>query len=455
MKKILSGIAIAAVSGFFASVGSVNVASAATSLDQLLEEVRIGRESERRKNAQREAEFSKARDQQKNLLRRARNTLKKEEDRSTRLENDFKNNEIRLAQLENLLTEKLGDLGELFGIVRQVAGDTRGQVEASLISAQFPGRAAFLGELAQSKELPTIQQLRDLWYAIQMEMTESAKVSRFRTSVITVDGKEASREVVRIGTFNAISNGQYLRYDAELGKLAELGRQPAGRYLSIAEDFGETQSGIAEMAIDPSRGSILSLLVLTPSLRERVDQGGTVGYAIIVLAIFGLMLAVWRLFQLSVVASKVNAQMRTETADEDNPLGRVLIAYHNNREADVETLELKLDEAILQEMPDLERGLSTIKVLSAVAPLMGLLGTVTGMIETFQAITLFGTGDPKLMAGGISQALVTTVLGLLTAIPLVLLHTVVSGRSKSVTHILEEQSAGMIATHAERRAAGG
>ena len=119
--------------------------------------------------------------------------------------------------------------------------------------------------------------------------------------------------------------------------------------------------------------------------------------------------------------------------------------------ANVETLELKLAEAIFREMPKLTRSLLFIKIISVVAPLMGLLGTVTGMIQTFQAITLYGTGDPKLMAGGISQALVTTVLGLTVAIPMVLLHTLVSGRSKRIVQVLQEQSAGIIAEHSERQ----
>jgi biopolymer transport protein ExbB len=131
-------------------------------------------------------------------------------------------------------------------------------------------------------------------------------------------------------------------------------------------------------------------------------------------------------------------------------LGRVLAAYESNQGADTETVELKLSEAALKEMPGLTKGLLFIKVVAAVAPLMGLLGTVTGMIKTFQVITLYGAGDPKMMAGGISQALMTTVLGLVVAIPMVLLHTVVSGQSRKIINILQSQSAGIVARHSER-----
>jgi biopolymer transport protein ExbB len=85
-----------------------------------------------------------------------------------------------------------------------------------------------------------------------------------------------------------------------------------------------------------------------------------------------------------------------------------------------------------------------------VAPLMGLLGTVTGMIQTFQVITLYGAGDPKMMAGGISQALITTVLGLVVAIPMVLIHTLVGGQSRKIINIINSQSAGIVAQHSER-----
>ena len=204
-----------------------------------------------------------------------------------------------------------------------------------------------------------------------------------------------------------------------------------------------------DFGLDVTRGGILGLLVETPTLMDKFHQGGYVGYAIAILGVIGVLIAIWRLLALSTASRKVTAQLKSDTARTDNPLGRVLAAYESNRNADTETLELKLSEAALKEMPGLTTGLLFIKVVSVVAPLMGLLGTVTGMINTFQVITLYGAGDPKLMAGGISQALVTTVLGLLVAIPMVLLHTIVSGQSKKIINILQSQSAGLVAEHSE------
>ncbi|MDX1555459.1 MAG: MotA/TolQ/ExbB proton channel family protein [Xanthomonadales bacterium] len=215
-----------------------------------------------------------------------------------------------------------------------------------------------------------------------------------------------------------------------------------------------TDSGIVRFGLDVTRGGILALLVDSPTITDRINQGGIVGYCIIGLGIIGLLIALWRWIALSRDSRKVSAQLKRDSASTDNPLGRVLAAYESNRQADTETVELKLSEAALKEMPGLTKGLLFIKVISVVAPLMGLLGTVTGMIKTFQVITLYGAGDPKMMAGGISQALMTTVLGLVVAIPMVLIHTLVSGQSKRIVNILYSQSAGIVAQHAEKHGSG-
>ena len=164
-----------------------------------------------------------------------------------------------------------------------------------------------------------------------------------------------------------------------------------------------------------------------------------------------MLLAAWRFVVLTKVGRQVNAQLQSSTPSTENPLGRVLAVAGDNASTDTETLELKLNEAVLKEIPALENSLTLLKIIAAVAPLLGLLGTVTGMIITFQAITIFGAGDPKTMASGISSALITTVLGLIVAIPTLLAHTVVNGRAKRVIHVLEEQAAGIIARNAEAK----
>lgn len=423
-------------------------------IDKLLERVREGWRAERVENQRREKEFRQARSRQKNLLEDAKATLAAEEARSDQLEDDFENNELKIAEQEDLLAQKLGTLGELFGVVRQVSGDTRSQVENSLISAEYPGRIPFLDQLGQSKALPSIEALQGLWHTLLQEMNESSKVSRFNAQVVGVSGEEQEQEVIRIGAFNAISDGKYLKWISDVGKLGEIGRQPAPKYVDTVDDLESAEGGLVRFAIDPARGQILALLVSTPSLRERIDFGGPIGYAIIILGSLTFIFGLVRLGYVSNVSRKVAAQKSAPTPDEGNPLGRVLKIYADNQSLDTETLELKLEEQVLKESAKIESFLWLIKVVSAVAPLMGLLGTVTGMINTFQIITLFGTGDPKMMASGISEALVTTMLGLLTAIPLVLMHAVLFSMARGVTTVLEEQSTGLIAKQSEAEAAG-
>ena len=426
----------------------------ALSLDQLLERVRSGWRAERQGNAKREADFRAARANQKKALEQARAEQAAEEDRSTALEKQFEQNELSIAEQEDLLKQRLGTLGELFGVVRQVAGDTRSQVENSLISSQYPGREEFLDELGQSKALPSIEALEKLWATLLQEMTESSKVVRFDTTVVQVNGEEIPQQVVRVGAFNAVAGGRYLKWVYEVQKLGEIGRQPAPKYVSTVSRLEAATSGMVKFAVDPARGQILSMLVATPSFRERIDFGGPVGYAIIVLGLATFCFGALRLVYVFIVNRKVVAQKKSDQPSKGNPLGRVLQIYADNREADTETLELKLEEQVLKETARIEGFLWLIKVVSAVAPLMGLLGTVTGMIKTFQIITLFGTGDPKMMASGISEALVTTMLGLYAAIPLVLMHSLLSSMARGVTNVLEEQTTGLIAIQAESEGTG-
>jgi biopolymer transport protein ExbB len=268
--------------------------------------------------------------------------------------------------------------------------------------------------------------------------------------VIDTDGSARQRQVTRAGPFTAVSEGRFLRYLPDTATLQAPARQPAGRLQRVAARFEETGSGLVPMVIDPSRGALLGLLGQVPDVSERVMQGRLIGYIIIALAAIGTGVVLERAWRLAVTGRRMERQRRSQHADSGNPLGRVMAVYQQNRNIDTETLELKLDEAILKDTPSLQRGLATVRILAVIAPMLGLLGTVTGLIQTFQSITLFGTGDPRLMAGGISQALVTTVLGLGTAIPLILMHTALSTKSKRLLAVLEQQSAGLIAHHAEQ-----
>jgi len=425
----------------------------AASMSELLNLIERGQARDSQEARQRESEFTQQRNQQQTLLNRARAERTRQENESGRLEQLFENNNTRIVSARAALDERLGALKELFGVLQTVSGDTQGRFNASLTNLQYPDREDFLVELgskmASATELAQIEDIERLWFELQREIYESGKVVRFNHQVTTAAGEQIEAEVVRVGAFNLISDAGYLEYKED-GSVVELPRQPESKFAGSASDLFDADSGAVGFGVDGTRGGILALLVETPTIMEKVDQGGIVGYCIIALGLFGLLIAIWRWLGLSSDSRKVSAQLKKDSATTDNPLGRVLAAYESNQAADTETIELKLSEAALKEMPGLTKGLLFIKVISVVAPLMGLLGTVTGMIKTFQVITLYGAGDPKMMAGGISQALVTTVLGLVVAIPMVLLHTVVSGQSRKIVNIIQSQSAGLIAQHSER-----
>ena len=434
-----------------AVASSSAMAQEATSLQQLLEEVKKNRVSEARVNEQREAEFRSARADKQALLRKAQADLKAEEDRGVRLQQQFSDNEVTLNEKAAELDQATGTLGEMFGVVRQASSEAYGRISTSIVSAEFPGRDEFLAEMsAEAKGLPNIKELEDLWFALQTEMTESGQVSRFTTEVVSLDGGTRQQEVVRVGTFNLVGEEGYLAYDSENKQVQPLGRQPDGYLVATTVDLRNANSGIVPFYADPSSGAILGLLKQKATWSERYHAGAEVGYTITLMLAIGLLIGIYKTITLTVVGGKIRAQLKnTSNPSDANPLGRILKVYHENKSADAENLELKLDEAILRELPKIESGINVIKIFAAIAPLLGLLGTVLGMIETFQTITLFGTGDPKMMAGSISMALVTTAQGIIAALPLILTHSIVASRSKTIVHILDEQTAGIIAEHSE------
>lgn len=429
------------------------VAAEAVNLDELLRQVETGRVKDAQEAQQRLAEFRADRSSQQQKLANMRAEKTRQENLSAQLEATFEANDVEIFELEAALQERLGDLKELFGVLQQASGDAIGQFSNSITQVQYPERTAWLTEFAakmgQTTRMASLDEIERLWFEIQREMTETGKVVEFPTTVVTSTGEEAEKTVTRIGAFNLVADGKYLEYLPETGRVLELQRQPQARYTKRLDDFESATEGYTPVALDPTRGQLLGLLVQSPSLSERIAQGKEVGWVIIVLGIIGVAIAIWRWIVLTGTGAKVRAQIKNPENPGNNPLGRVLKVYQEHKGEDVEALELRLGEAILRETPKFQSMLPMLKIISVVAPLLGLLGTVTGMIVTFQAITLYGAGDPKLMAGGISTALMTTVLGLVVAIPTVFLHTLVSGQARKLTQILQEESAGLLAEQAE------
>ena len=433
----------------FSFTSSAHAQEDAESLDELLQDVRERAGEVTQENTERETEFREERDQRKAILENTQAELHEQTERGNRLRAQFDSNEIELEQLNETLRVRTGDMGELFGVFRQQVADTRSIIDGSLISAQTPDRRQKISRLVEMTTIPVIADLQELQVLLLEEMIESGAVVRFATEVDDASGLSITDEVVRVGAFNVLGDDGYLLADQADSRLSILPRQPAGRVVRVAKKYFDATSGNMRLAIDPSRGSLLSLVIQSPGIVEQATYGGGIGYVIILMGVVGFVIAILRYLSLRKTGVQISRQLKATTVADDNPLGRVLKVYTENKTTTVDVLERKLDEAILRETPPLERFQGVVKVIAGIAPLMGLLGTVVGMIRTFQTITLYGTGDPKLMADGISQALVTTVEGLVVAIPLVFLYALIADKSRELIEILEEQSAGIIARHAE------
>ena len=434
--------------------------SQALSLDELLELVKSGKFAESEEATKRENRFNREKNRQQTLLANAKAERAKLEAIATSLEATFEANEAKLNLLEDQLKTRLGSLYETFGHLQGVASDTEDYFKTAITSGQFgKDREVFLGDLAKKMgegvSVATIEEIEELWYELSRELVASGTVEKFKATVIDNDGESTVEDVVRIGNFNAVAEGKYLTYLSKRGAYETLPRQP-GRYLDGTYDIFDEDSGFVQFAVDPTGpqgGALLVNLISLPSFFEQIQYGRITGYTIILLFLIAISVFGWRFYALFTINGAVKKQAAGESAAE-NPLSRIFAVADQNK-TDTETLELKLAEQILIERAEIDQYIWVVRLIAVISPLLGLFGTIIGMINTFQAITLFGTGDPKTMAGGISEALVTTMLGLMCAIPATFMAAALSNYSKGILAILEEQSTGMVAVRAEETNTGG
>jgi len=427
----------------------------ALSLEQLLELVQQGKFAESEEATERERKFANERNRQATLLANAKAERSRLEAIATELEGRFEANDAKLVVLEEQLKTRLGSLYETFGHLQGVASDTQQQFESAVTSGQFgQDRELFLKDLAKRMgegiSLASIEELERLWYELQRELIASGNVQKFKATVVDNEGQTSQENVVRVGNFNAVTEGGYLTYLPARGAYETLPRQP-GRYLGGTYDIHDDSTGFVEFAVDPTGpqgGALLTNLISLPSFFEQIQYGRITGYTIILLFLLATGIFGWRTYILFNLDKNVKKEASGSKLG-NNPLSRIFEVAEKNKGSDVETLELKLAEQILVERSSIDTGIWLVRLISVVAPLLGLFGTITGMINTFQAITLFGTGDPKTMANGISEALVTTMLGLMTAIPATFMAAIMANYAKNILTVLEEQSTGMIAAASE------
>ncbi|GHY71161.1 motA/TolQ/ExbB proton channel family protein [Vibrio cholerae] len=424
----------------------VSVANASNSLVQQATQEKA---QQQQHNQQREAGFVQTAQElqaAKAELLAERNRLQKEADQ---LSSQFSDNENTLARLEETLRLETGSLGEMFGVVRQNAKELQSELDQSVTGVEPRAHQQSIDDVVAAKTLPSMAQLRGLWQAMSEEIRASGQVQTTEIQWLNGQGETQTVPALRLGSLGLISEQGYVKWDNA--------RQQALSYQQLPSDFPTfshirtlVDGDVVTMKVDPSRGVLLEQLALTPTLSQRLQAGGVIGNVILVLLGVGLIIALYRGAILATLRQKIKAQLKNPEQPGNNPLGRILAVYNKEQQRSVEALELRLLEAVVDEQNHLETGLSMLKLLAALAPMLGLLGTVTGMIETFQVITQFGNGDPKVMAGGISMALVTTVEGLIAAIPLLLAHNILSAQAEAIRSILEKQGIGLVAQQAER-----
>ncbi|MGO3698556.1 MULTISPECIES: MotA/TolQ/ExbB proton channel family protein [Halomonas] len=353
------------------------------------------------------------------------------------------------AEQASELTERQNEQGEaLSGLLANLARHSTEVRNALGEDSWLTLQEEILPPRLDNAEVLERRQLENVVDSLATLAAKTGQVERLELPVADSGGTIAPRNVVRLGDFAAFTENALLQQDGDVSHLAEAPRTP-DEIQSVLAAYHQGES--REFLIDPTQGPVLQALSQRPSLWERFQQGGYVGYVIVVLGVLGLLVALGQYAYLVLQSLRVRRQRQSlNQLQSNNPLGRVLLRFKEmDKHQTPEALEARLDEAVLAELPRIERGQPIVKLLAAIAPLLGLLGTVTGMIVTFQAITVFGTGDPQLMAGGISQALVTTVLGLITAVPLLFAQTALSSRSRHLSQVIEGEASATLADHLE------
>tara|TARA_B100001027_G_scaffold198905_1_gene157314 strand:+ start:2086 stop:3411 length:1326 start_codon:yes stop_codon:yes gene_type:complete len=398
-------------------------------IKELLQTVEINKSIYIQEDQLRINEFLDLIDERQNMLSKAKTDLQNEKIRNERLEKEFEENEKLLAELEERLQIKIGVLGELFGVARQFAGELLSNSENAYTFTEFPQRGDKLREIGQI-QVHNINELETLWLEYFNEIVASGEIKEFKSKIINSKGDAFEDNIIRYGLFSASYNSKYIKTLPELGGFELLQRQPERNVRKTLRRHQRADE-YKVASIDPTRGFLLSLYLDKSSWFERIAQGKSVGFIIILIGIAGVVFSSYKIYLLN-----VNKKL-LEDSNESNVINEMVESIREGNS--YQSKENIIDELISNYSSKLDWGVSWIKFVAAVAPLLGLLGTVIGMIETFQAITLFGTGDPKQMAGGISQALVTTMLGLIVAAPLLGFYTYISDRVNTLVQVVEEK----------------
>jgi biopolymer transport protein ExbB len=371
-----------------------------------------------------------------------------------------------LNEKEKILSRKLSEIDsmvrELVGVIRINAKDISALMNQNLQTAWVEKPSNFLEAIAGQSKFPGMEDIRKMTETLFDQIKMSGEVTLKKGIMVNRTGEEVEADILVLGCFTAAYRlgGEvgFLNYSEAGRKLYALSRLPSGRLQKQISRYMEGQD--EAVPVDISRGAALRQLTHELSLWQQIPKGGPIVWPILAILGLGVVIVIERVifllrrrFDADSVINRIDALAAHQDWDAcqkvcapyaEKAVVRVVKAGLNCWHMAREEMENTLQEAILKEIPSMERYLSTLGMLAAIAPLLGLLGTVTGMIDTFHVITQHGTGDPRMMSGGISVALVTTMLGLSVAIPILFAHTLLSRAVDNMIGQMEEKAVALV-----------
>jgi biopolymer transport protein ExbB len=379
-----------------------------------------------------------------------------------RLQDEIKILEDEKQRLISKFNEKNDNINELIGQIRINAKDLMSLIKQSPYSALTPGREDVLLPILEKKRFPEMKDIKQMVNLLFSEIVSSSEVTKTNTRFINRKGEKDKGEILLIGPFTSVYRTEketgFLLYSDKSERFFALSKLPPSKIRKKLIAYLDGKSD--DIYIDISKGGALRGLVHSLSFFELISKGGPLVWPIVGIGILAIILIIERflyLFKCKLDEDIFMERIRKLALEDQwekcinfckenskKPLCRVILNGIQNRTLSREDLENVLQESILNEIPKMERFLSTLGMFGAISPLLGLLGTVTGMINTFHVITIYGTGDPKMMSSGISEALVTTMLGLGVAIPIMLFHSIISKKVEDLIAKMEESAVSLV-----------
>ena len=411
-------------------------------------------------------EFAFLQGQQRDLQQRLNALQSRMEAERSELQTDIQRLERDVVEMGGR-ADRLDDLVFESELSVDRARENTDLLASTFMQADFTLEEAWNNELGS--EAPAAEDVASLFTAARGFLADSSRVRSEQGEFFLADGARVQGEIVRIGSVAA-----YGISDRGTGALAPAGDQDLKLWnVDAVETARQVAAGTMPETLPIFIYESLNNEVETrvaKGLFDVISSGGAIGWIIFFLGLFGLVLVILRAIFLQQASSSTNrvidsVSSHVRRGDRQAALevlkkkkgatSRVVSAAIRNLDRDREHLEDIVSEAILHESTHLNRFGAFILVIAAVAPLLGLLGTVTGMISTFDVITEFGTGDPKLLSGGISIALVTTELGLIVAIPMLLMGNLLSGWAEGIKDNMEKTTLRIINQYSEGQAENG